>query len=108
MGNSPAMRNMPRGNVYLWIPDPRSSLGGHVTVRSVPLPRLDPWNEGRGRLWGQHVRVRNGGEIKEPVPAGERTRMVSIGDAAPNAEGDFLFEQGREGGGMEKVNWARR
>src|SRR6202048_3264712 len=105
MGNSPAMKNIPRGNVYLWIPDPRSTLGGHVTVRSVLLPRLDTWNEGRGRLWGQHVRVRNGGEINEPVPAEERTRIVSIGDAAPNAEGDFLFEQGRGGGRIDKVNW---
>ena len=105
MGNSPAMKNMPRGNVYLWIPDPRSTLGGHVTVRNVPLPRLDTWNEGRGRLWGQHVRVRNSGEINEPVPAEERTRIVSIGDAAPNAEGDFLFEQGRGGGRIDKVNW---
>src|SRR3984893_14674636 len=105
MGNSPAMKNIPRGNVYLWIPDPRSTLGGHVTVRSVPLPRLDTWNEGCGRLWGQHVRVRNGGEINEPVPAEERTRNESIGDAAPNAEGDFLFGQGPGGRQIAKVNW---
>jgi hypothetical protein len=96
---------MPSGNVYLWILDSRSALGGYVTVSSVPLPRLDTHGEGRGRLWGLHVRVRNGGEINEPVPASSGTRTVPIGDAVPNAEGDFIFEPGRGGGRIDKVNW---
>jgi hypothetical protein len=52
------------------------------------------------------VRVRNAGEINEPVLASGGTRTVPIGDAVPNAEGDFLFEPGRGGGRIDKVNWA--
>jgi hypothetical protein len=97
---------MPSGNVYIWILNSRSALGGYVTVNSVPLPHLDTHGEGRGHLWGRHVRVRNGGEINEPVRASCGTRTVPIGDAVPNAEGDFLFEPGRGGGRIDKVNWA--
>src|SRR6267378_2200414 len=96
---------MHNGNVYVWIPDPRSALGGHVSVRSVSLPRLDTCGEGRGRLWGRHVRVRNGGEINELAAEG-RTRIVPIGGAVPNEEGDFLFEPGRGGGRIDKVHGA--
>jgi hypothetical protein len=93
---------MHNGNVYVWIPDLRSTLGGHVAVRRVPLPRLD--TSGSHRLRGRYVHVRNRGEINEPV-AGSGTRIVPIGDAMPNAEGDFLFEPGRGGGRIDKVNW---
>jgi hypothetical protein len=92
---------MHNGNVYVWIPDPRSTLGGHVAVKRVPLPRLDTSD---GRLWGWHLRVRNGGEINEPAMGG--TRIVPVGDAMPNAEGDFLFEPGRGGGRIDKINGA--
>jgi hypothetical protein len=51
------------------------------------------------------VRVRNGGEINEPAAEGG-TRIIPIGDAMPNAEGDFLFEPGRGGGRIDKVNGA--
>src|SRR3977135_2483343 len=98
MGNSTAIKTRPRGNVYLWTPDPRRTLGGNVTVGSMPLPRLETCGKGCSRLWGRHVGVRNGGEINEPVPAEGGTRIVPIGDAAPNVEGDFLFEPGRGGG----------
>src|ERR1700730_4902409 len=105
MENGTAMKPMTYGRVYLWIPDPRNTLGGHVTVGSVPLPRLDTWIEGRGRLWGRHVRVRNGGEINAPLASESGSRIVPIGDALPNADGDFIFAPGRGGGRIDKVNW---
>jgi hypothetical protein len=102
-GKHTATTTMHHGNVYVWSPNPRSALGGHVAVRRVPLPRLDTCSS--GRLWGQHVRVRNGGEINEPATE-SGTRIVAIGDAVPNAEGDFLFAPGRGGGRIDKVNGA--
>jgi len=105
MENGTAMKPVTYGRVYLWIPDPRSTLGGHVTVSSVPLSRLDTWVEGRTRLWGRHVRVRNGGEINAPLGSKRGSRIVAISDALPNADGDFIFEPGRGGGRIDKVNW---
>jgi fungalysin metallopeptidase (M36) len=104
MGDT-AITIMPRGNVYLWTPDSRSTLGGHLAVSSVPLPRLEACGDGCSRLWGRHVRVRNGGEINEPLPSGNGSRIVPIGDARPNIDGDFIFEPGRGGGRIDKVNW---
>ena len=104
MENGTAMKPMAYGRVYVWIPDPRSTLGGHVTVSSVPLPRLDTSIKGRGRLWGRHVRVRNGGEINAPLASKSGSRIVPISDALPNADGDFIFEPGRGGGRIDKVN----
>jgi hypothetical protein len=92
MENGTAMKPMTCGSVYLWIPDPRSTLGGHVTVSRVPLPRLDSWVEGRSRLWGQHVRVRNAGEMNAPLASKTGSRIVPIGNALPNPDGDFIFE----------------
>ena len=105
MENSPAVKTMPRGSVYLWIPSARDTLGGRVIAGKVPLLRLDTFGKGSARLWGQHVRVRNGGEINEPLSAGGGSRIVPIGDALPNVEGDFMFEPGRGGGRIDKVNW---
>jgi hypothetical protein len=94
---------MTTGNVYVWIPDPRNTLGGHVAIRRVSLPRLEPTGETPVRLWGRHVRVRNGGAINVPDVAGG-TRVVPLGSAVPNAEGDFIFDPGRGGGRIDKVN----
>src|SRR6202011_2374508 len=102
MENSRAVKTMAHGNIYLWIPDRRDPLRGRVITSSVPLPRLDA---GGGRLWGQYVRVRNGGEINEPVGSGTGSRIVPIGDAIPNVDDDFIFEPGRGGGRIDKVNW---
>lgn len=74
-----------------------------MTPTVVPLLRLDTEGEGSGRLWGRHVRVRNGGAINEPDPTTNGLRVGPIADAQPNAEGDFLFAQGRGGGRMDKV-----
>lgn len=104
MEDGPAMKPPTYGRVYLWIPDSRSTLGGHVTVSSVPLPRLDTPVEVRSRLWGRHVRVRNGGEINAPLGSKSGSRIVPISDALPNADGNFIFEPGRGGGRIDKVN----
>jgi hypothetical protein len=96
---------MARGNVYLWIPNRRDALRGRVIASRMSLPRLDTSGEGCGRLWGPHIRVRNGGEVNEPLASGSETRIVPIGDALPNVDGDFIFEPGRGGGRIDKVNW---
>jgi hypothetical protein len=95
------MKSIPLGRVYKWIPDAASMLGGRVTACTAPLPRLDTSGEAGGRLWGQHVRVKNGGAVNEP--SNGRVRVVPIGDARPNEEGDFFFEPGRGGGRLDKV-----
>jgi len=95
------------GRIYTWTLDPGSTFGGCVTVTIAPLLRLDTQGEGRGRLWGRYVRVRNGGAVNELDPATGAVRSVPIGDAQPNAEGNFLFEPGRGGGRMDKVVLAK-
>src|SRR3981081_1871523 len=102
MENSPAVKTIARGNVYLWVPNRRGTLMGRVIASRVPLPRLDTCGEGCSRLWGQYARVRNGGEINEPLGSGNGSRIVPIGDASPNVDGDFIFEPGRGGGGNGK------
>lgn len=93
---------MRRGRVYLWTPDPNAVLGGSIRATVVPLPHLDAEGSEGVRLHGQHVRVCNGGAMNEPDVAG-RVRVVPIGDAVPDADGDFLFEPGRGGGRIDKV-----
>lgn len=93
------------GKLYLWIPNRRDTFRGRVIAASMPLQRLDTCAEGRGRLWGKFVRVRNGGEINEPLPSGNGSCIVPIGDAVPNVDGNFIFEPGRGGGRIDKVNW---
>lgn len=85
-----------RGRVYAWTPDPAASCSGSLRADVVPLLRLDA---GAARLHGRHVRVRNAGSVVDPA-SGERRLL---GDALPDAHGDFLFEPGRGGGRMDKV-----
>ena len=92
-----------RGRIYVWTPDPSGTLHGHLTATVVPLPRLDTDGGGRGHLWGRHVRVRNGGAVREFDSATGAVQAIPIGDARPNAAGDFLFEPGRGGGRMDKL-----
>src|SRR5207302_637030 len=89
---------LPSGCVYLWTADPSRPLGGTVTAAVVPLLRLDNQGAGRGRLWGRFVRVRNDGVVSRPDPATGSARPVLIGDAQPNADGDFLFDPRRDRG----------
>lgn len=94
---------MSYGRVYTWIFRPDSMFNGRVAKTIVPLLRLDTQEDGRKRLWGQYVRVRNGGTVNELDPATGTVRAVPIGDAQPDAEGNFLFEPGRGGGRMDKI-----
>ncbi len=94
---------MMNGRVYLWTPDPKKDLGGSLSITVVPLLHLDEEEEGTGRLWGRHARVKNGGEVNVPDPEADGAKAIPIGDAAPDTDGNFIFEQGRGGGRMDKV-----
>jgi hypothetical protein len=91
--------------VYQWQPDPAEAGGGRVCTAIVPLERLD---DGRARatgLRGKYVRVRNGAVINFPLDDGWEAR--AIGDAVPDANGDFLFEPGRGGGRVDTATLAK-
>src|SRR5262249_41646813 len=94
---------MTKGRVNVWTPDPAASLGGRVAATVVDLPRLDSEGEGKGRLWGRHVRVRNAGELHVPDAEGDGYHAVAVGDAAPNPDGDYIFERGRGGSKIHAV-----
>jgi hypothetical protein len=94
---------MNRGRVYLWTPARSGATGGAVTAAVVLLPRLEAGGKSGVRLRGRFVVVRNGGAVNEPDPLGAGVRATRLGDAEPNAEGDFLFAPGRGGGRIDKV-----
>src|SRR3984893_14488289 len=96
---------MSNGRVYLWTPDSRELLGGHVKKEVVPLPGLIADAAGKPRLSGRLVSVRNGGWVN--IPDSESgIRAVPAGDAQPDEQGNFCFEPGRGGGRMDKVTLA--
>jgi hypothetical protein len=92
---------MKRGRVYTWVADPSQPSGGAARTEIVPL-EIESSKGGIVRLQGQHVIVRNGGEVNVPSPDGS-AEPVPIGDASPDADGDFLFEPHRGGGRVDKV-----
>jgi hypothetical protein len=94
---------MNRGRVYLWTPERSGSVGGAITAAVVPLPRLEAGGKSGVRLRGRFVVVRNGGAVNEPDPLGAGVRATRLGDAEPDAAGDFLFAPGRGGGRIDKV-----
>ena len=94
---------MSRGCVYVWTPDPGRPAGGYLTASVVPLARLEDGSASSARLRGRFVVVRNGGAVNEPDPGGGGVRASRLGDAAPNADADFLFEPGKGGGRLDKV-----
>ena len=73
---------MNNGRVYLWEPAQTGARAGTVCTAVVPLPRLDA--DGRGRLWGRYVRVRNAGWVNVCDAATGEIRSLPIGDARPN------------------------
>jgi hypothetical protein len=91
-----------RGRVYRWTPDPARPLGGVAEVAVVSLSNLLPIPEETQRLRGAHVLVKNVGEINVPDDGGAPFASA-LGDAWPDDAGDFLFEQGRGGGRIDKV-----
>jgi len=96
---------MNRGSVYVWIRDLSAPLCGRAALRIVDLPRLQPRGHATTHLSSAHVRVRNGGSIYVPDGAGGRCPKP-IGNAQPDADGDFLFNPGRGGGRIDKVDLA--
>lgn len=101
------------GRVYTWRPDCAEAVGGHVALEVRPLPRLGPQEDGVARLMGHFVEVRNGAELPEPASPDGELRARPIGNANPNAAGDFLFDPGRGGGRMDtrvfvKPHWRQR
>lgn len=94
---------MRQGLVYLWTRNPDNPLGGTVAARRVALERLDQREGVAPRLSGRFVSVRNGGEVNVPDKSGNGASAVRLGDAQPDANGDFLFEPGHGGGRMDKV-----
>src|SRR5260370_42178478 len=98
---------MSYGRVYVWTPNPNSAYDGCVTVTVVPLVRLDTHEEGSARLWGRHVRVRNGGGGNELELATGAARPGPNRGAQPNPEGGFPFEPGGRDGRPDKGAHAR-
>src|SRR5262245_61676794 len=56
---------MNRARVYGWFQDPAHPLHGRVKTKRVGLKNLDETGEGKGRLWGKFVLVRNAGWLNE-------------------------------------------
>jgi poly-gamma-glutamate capsule biosynthesis protein CapA/YwtB (metallophosphatase superfamily) len=96
---------MSNGHVYVWVPDRSETLGGRVEKGVVPLPDLTADAEGKPRLSGRFVCVRNGGWVNIPAAEGG-VRAVPLGDAQPDEQGNFCFEPGRGGGRMDKATLA--
>src|SRR5262249_5623445 len=55
-----------------------------------------------GRLSGRYVRVHNAGWINTPSPQNTGVVATPLGDARPDAAGDFVFEHGRGGTRVDK------
>jgi hypothetical protein len=88
----------------MWRPDPASPLTGSVALVDRPLPRLEAG--GAGGLRGRDVRVLNRGQINAPDPVTGRPEPTPIGPARPDAQGNYLFQPGRGGGRLDKVDVA--
>jgi hypothetical protein len=76
--------------------------GGSAAVSLVELQNLEP---GALRLHGRHVVVRNAGTVYQPDETG-RAVVAQVGDAQPDREGHYVYQQGRGGGRMDKVQLA--
>ena len=94
---------MTKGRVYLWEADASEFIGGRVRLADVPLAYLDPAAPGQRRLSGRFVEIVNAGRL--PAPNGNASSPTStpIGDATPNALGDFLFDPAAGGPSPSKM-----
>jgi len=95
-----------KGRVYLWTDAPGRGLYGHLTASVESLRHLDESARDGGGLSGRFVCVRNGGAVYVPDRVTNSEFTVTLGDARPDAGGDFLFEPGRGGGRIDKVRIA--
>src|SRR5262245_4522084 len=94
------------GRVYVWETDPDSPYDGRVRCDAVPLARLDRHDGESDRLCGRHVRVRSAGVLPSSGPRNQSGPPIAIGDAAPNADGDFLFDPEHGGPRIDRISAA--
>lgn len=107
---SPAkVKPVPMGLVYVWSAlDPANVPVGNLEKKPVKLLRLDHPQ----RLSGRFVAVHNDSVTKLPGTenanglTAEQQPGVRLGDATPDAEGNFLFEPHHGGGRMERHAFA--
>jgi len=92
-----------RGSVYTWIPDLTHPLHGRVNQETVILQQLHANGDSPRHLSGRFVHVRNAGWKKERNLETGIIRPVPLGDAQPDANGDFIFRDGRGGCRVDKV-----
>ena len=93
---------MNKGLVYRWISDAGRPAGGLLVRGVVDLGPLDFGPDGRAILKNARVAVRNGGHRYRYNSAAEAHEEIAIGNAKPDAEGDFFFEPGKGGGRVDK------
>ena len=94
---------MVKGLVYVAVPDTRRFVGHRVERCLVALERLESPADGLIRLRGEHVEVRNAGEIHVP---GDNCRPVAkkLGDVTAALGGELVFEPGSGGGRLDRVD----
>ena len=97
---------MSKGRVYLWTDGSDRGLYGHLTGSVESINHLEVSGGDTSGLSGRFVCVRNGGGVYELDPVTKSERAVPLGDARPDATGDFLFEPGRGGGRIDKARIA--
>ncbi len=97
-----ASKRSARGRVHVWTADPNSKLGGRISTELVALARLDADGEGRNRLWGRFVRVRNAAVVNQIDAASGTVHPVALGDARADEHGDFDFDPSRGGARVDK------
>jgi len=95
-----------KGRVYLWTDGSDRGLYGHLTGSVESINHLEVSGGDTSGLSGRFVCVRNGGGVYELDPVTKSERAVPLGDARPDATGDFLFEPGRGGGRIDKARIA--
>ncbi|HEX9607220.1 MAG TPA: CapA family protein [Gemmatimonadaceae bacterium] len=88
------------GRVYVWIPDVDAPLGGRLALEAVPLPRLLSTGTREAKLSGTFVEVHNSGVLNARQADGSALRLT-LGDAQPGVEGEFIFEPSRGGGRVD-------
>lgn len=93
---------MNKGRAYVWKADQSLTLGGRVSNELVDLGELQEDGRGSPSLGSRLVEVRNGGQIYRTHPMSGEYEGVPIGNAKPDANGDFLFEAGKGGGALHK------
>jgi hypothetical protein len=95
-----------QGSVYLWELGDGQSGPGRAIRSIVPLQNLCATSDGPQSLSGRFVSVRNAGVVNQPDPVTGKPVPVPLGNAQPNDDGHFLFEAGRGGGRVDRVEIA--